>query len=61
MKHQISIPFRGITYEVTVSEPAILRIRKVLEDSGIERDVSWEELSTVVQERILEKMKEEHD
>lgn len=59
-KHKITIPYRGILFEITVSEPAILSIRKVFEDSGISRDVKWDETPSAVKELILEQIQKPH-
>lgn len=48
----------GTTYEVTISTPAILQITKIMEDSGIIREVKFDELSRTMQEKILERISE---
>lgn len=52
-RHIITFSLHGNHYEITVAAPTILRIHKTMEDSGICRDMQFDELSQRVQERIL--------
>lgn len=55
--HTIPIVYRGILYEATLNKRRILRVRKVMEDSGIERDVQWDSLPEYVKEEIEKELK----
>lgn len=47
-----TIEHNSILYEVSFTRRRILKIRKVMKDSGMERDVLFDNVPTLVQEEI---------
>jgi hypothetical protein len=58
MKKTILISDHDSTYEVTISQPSVLRVRKCMEDSGINFDIDFDELPSRVQEKINDEVKD---
>jgi hypothetical protein len=58
MKTILTIPDLDNLYEVTISKPSIMRVVRYMEDSGISREVSLDELPARVRDKILKELKE---
>ncbi len=56
MKQIISVWCGGVLYQITVSNPAVLRVKKIMEDSGFERDMRFDQLPHAVQEKVTTEM-----
>lgn len=63
MKRLIPVHYKGNLYEVTVlfAPQTILHICKVSEDSGMCRDVRFDQLAPAIQARILHELNEQDE
>ena len=61
MKHLISIPYRNALYRCTVDASLITSIIMVFEDSGIHRDVRFDDLPEVVKDQLLNRIRHDNE
>lgn len=61
MKTVLMVPFRSDTYQVTVAGNRIIHVIKIHEDSGIERQVTFDTLPPLVQDLIIHAIYERND
>ncbi len=58
MTHIITIEHNQILYEAFYTQHCILRINRIFNDSGIEREVPFDLVPSAVQERIKQAIQE---